>query len=399
MLLRFFAVVFCVAASACADGASSDGLTRRFTDSTGVPVVQHEAGAIETAEQLTLDSVPSVVYDAGADHDFDLTAVEIPMVLSDGRLVVASRRPTPRLLLFDASGAPVRVLARSGAGPGELEAVSDPLKFAGDTIVVVDENLERTTLVTADGGLVRTLPWAHRDCGTVRGTLPGNRLLYNMNCFGGIKMPAGFLPTEVAAASLDFAQLDTIAVVAGVEFVPTQVNTSGGMVPGTIMRRLGPMAVVAAWDSSIVTAPSNGGFTIEMRSLDGAVVRRVIVDRPRRPLTEAMWGAYIDQWVGTGPFAAGTRKIAIAEPRTDSLPAISDITAAPDGRLWIMETVFFSDTGWSAIAFRRDGEVAARITSKRVGFPVAFLADRVLVREDDADGVRRFAMYRMVKAR
>ncbi len=74
--------------------------------------------------------------------------------LSDGGLVVADLDAS-RLLVFDATGAFVRALGRSGAGPGELRNIVSVAVTKGDSISTYDAALRRLSIWHPDAGFVR----------------------------------------------------------------------------------------------------------------------------------------------------------------------------------------------------------------------------------------------------
>lgn len=77
------------------------------------------------------------------------------LMTSGGQIVVADWQ-TPRLGLYDRSGQFVRPLGRPGAGPGEYRRPLIALYL--DTLVIYDAVLNRQTMMTLDGKVVRSFP-------------------------------------------------------------------------------------------------------------------------------------------------------------------------------------------------------------------------------------------------
>ena len=109
--------------AACSDttssrSAASGALLPDTQTVAGVLEMRHAADALERAPQWRLDTVPLVMFDGG--EGVDLSSSTSVHLLSDGRAVVPvwASDAGGDLWLFDASGKPSRVLARSGGGPG-----------------------------------------------------------------------------------------------------------------------------------------------------------------------------------------------------------------------------------------------------------------------------------------
>lgn len=79
----------------------------------------------------------------------------------------------------------------------------------------------------------------------------------------------------------------------------------------------------------------------------------------------------------------------------DSLPVIEDVHVSPNRLLWIVDAIAPTDTAWSATAFRLDGAVAGALSAPlRLGRPMAFGIDRVLLRRESEDGLVSLATHR-----
>ena len=76
--------------------------------------------------------------------------------LSDGRLVLACSGPPSALLLVDAAGRLLRVLAEEGSGEGEVSYPADVVvaeadSDAGSRLAVIDRDGERVQVFTVEG--------------------------------------------------------------------------------------------------------------------------------------------------------------------------------------------------------------------------------------------------------
>lgn len=118
-------------------------------------LTSNEGASIMTVHR-ELEPIPTaIVGGAHAPPEFDLTAVESGLVLSDGRIAAYAPLNPPRLLLFDASGAPVGQLFRRGRGPLEVVFGTRVSRGRGDTILLVDPINQRLSWISAENGVVR----------------------------------------------------------------------------------------------------------------------------------------------------------------------------------------------------------------------------------------------------
>lgn len=55
-----------------------------------------------------------------------------------------------------------------------------------------------------------------------------------------------------------------------------------------------------------------------------------------------------------------------------------------------------SDAAWSATAIRADGAIIGRLRGSGTGRPISFADDRVVIREEDMDGIVTMKIFRLV---
>ncbi len=372
----------------------------------GVLMMRHGPGALDRAAPITIDPKPLVVYRDDGNPDFDLTWAFIPAVLTDGRMVAVHRNGPPRMMLFAADGRPSRILARAGAGPGELTAPSGPVLVGRDTMLVVDDANMRSMLVTADGVQreIRHVPVEWRGCLTPLG-LRDSLVVSIYACLRDSGTDSGKvwrMATPIVTTPLDHRSMDTVVVLPGWEMVSFETRYRGYVGKESMQFRFGRRVHAALLDSRLAT--TTGDWTIELRDLAGAVTGRISLDQPSRPVTEAMRAAQIDaELVRIASYRqegmvdpAETRRIARETPFADSLPAWGNLLAGTDGTLWAVEYITPSDSVVMVTAFREDGAILGRLTIPRLSGPLWFDRDRVMLREEDGDGVVSFAVYRMV---
>jgi hypothetical protein len=377
----------------------------------GVLEMRHDAGARDRAPMLTLDSVPLVTLHDGGRGEFDLSRVYRPVPLADGRFVAVHTTGGARLMLFGPDGAPVRLLATAGEGPTDLMTPMEPLRLPGDTLMVIDGGNNRVSWFTADGGLARSTPIASQVpffCFRPNGrTSVGHVVAINSCLRQDVSDTARRDPTPVVWFSGDSARMDTMAIVAGIEMVPYETRYRGVRRMVMMPRQFGQRAMVAAWGDGVAIATGEGGYSIERHGIDGTVQGRIIVDGPRRGVTEAMRADLIARELAALDETAGEGRVDIEEERrqvrevpfADSLPPYVELHSGDDGTLWVSDYALWGDSTWGHTAFRHDGAIVGRLVLARLTWPVRFWEGKVMLREEDADGVVRFGVYRIVPSR
>ena len=91
-------------------------------------------------------------------------------------------------------------------------------------------------------------------------------------------------------------------------------------------------------------------------------------------------------------------RLARESPFADSLPPYSALFVSPAGVLWVVDAIAPTDGGWTATAFRRDGAIVGRLHVPDAAPPVAIDDERVVVRDEDGDGVVTMRVHRIVPA-
>lgn len=122
-------------------------------DSAGVQLIRNGREGVLPAESL----VPHEIYRVGivmGDQDYELWSINAIAIDAEGNRYVAS--PGARWIrVYDADGNFVREIGRHGQGPGEMLTASR-MFLAGDTLVLNDMRLRRTTLFAKDGRVIDT---------------------------------------------------------------------------------------------------------------------------------------------------------------------------------------------------------------------------------------------------
>lgn len=366
----------------------------------GITIMEHSADAFERAPQLEVEPIPLMVAGgAGGDPTYDLTRVSYAVPLSDGRLFTFSRVGNA-VYLFDRQGKGERVFGQTGKGPGDWMRFVDPQVLAGDTLLVVDLGNQRLNWLTADGGVVRTARlevsgemWR---VNSLVGRLPtGEMIMHSAGTWGGHETDslnrsiASITGLDVAASA--WRTIATIPDLTGAEF---ETRFRGRRSSEWRPLRLGGWALVTVWDSLVASVEATSP-AIDLRDASGTIRSRLVINRPGRAVTDAIRAAQVDMELArlSAPASEGmvdpdeSRRLAREAPFADTLPRFSRLMAASDGTLWAVDAIAPSDSGWSATAFRPDGAIIGRLQVRGRSTPMAFAADRVIVRTEDEDGV------------
>ncbi len=370
----------------------------------GTTVLTHRADALGRAPGWKLGALIGRAGGAGAPN-LELTNVLNVALMSDGRMLTLS--PVGNLFYrFSATGKFEQALARRGAGPGEIMAPGGLGAAGGDTVFIVDGSNNRISWFTAQS-FVRGMPIPSSALSSMAiGALRSGDLV--VRDFAGYPDSRAKFPTRVSVHAYLIpkagATARKIADVEDVQFEAMETNYRGKRRVTPDIVRFTPMAHMAVWDTVIVTASSHA-FLWDIRNRDGRVVRRLRLAQSRRQVTEPIRAAKVaevlDQMQGPGSEAmidkAESIRLAKIAPTADSLPAFDALLVSRDQLLWVVDAQAPTDHSGAATAFRADGAIVGRLSWSGKRMPFAFGADRVVMRETDADGVVSLAIYKLVK--
>ncbi len=397
------------ARSVIASAAPLPGTSRT---ENGVTIVEHGADAFDRAPRFTLDSVPLAVM-GGQDEpaDFDLTRVSQVVLLRDGRVATFAGIGA-RLLLFAADGTPGRVLGRRGRGPREFWAPTGITLLAADTLLIRDGANRRLSWVTPDSGVVEEIPLSGNPLaarGSPGGALRDGRVIVHAlyNVAYGESADTVFRPLgEVGVLDPASGAVTPLASLPGHELATRETRYRGRRSNESTVLGFGRGAHAVALDTVVATAIGDG-YTVDFRTPDGTIVRRIVVDQPRRAVTQAMRDDFIATALERIERSSGeamvdpaeSRRLTREHPFADSLPPYRGLHASSDNRLWVVDATAFDDSIRAATMFDLNGAILGRLTYTLEGHPMAFGPDRVVLRSRDADDVVTLSVYRIVPVR
>ncbi|MES2304941.1 MAG: hypothetical protein V4558_05515 [Gemmatimonadota bacterium] len=154
--------LFAVALLVSACSGEKKPVSNTVTDSAGVRIVTSTSPAWgDKAEwQLDTSAVLSIGEATGPNHVL-LVEVNGVRLLSNGGIAVASGGEKS-VLFFDKRGVEVGRTGRAGSGPGEFRSVH-LVGTSSDSLLIWDAQLDRATLISPDGKVVRRFALARRD--------------------------------------------------------------------------------------------------------------------------------------------------------------------------------------------------------------------------------------------
>lgn len=381
------------------------------SSSTGVTVWTHSREAFDRARRVRLDPVPLMTIGGELPEPYDLTYAGDGFLLRDGRVVILLNIGA-RVLVFDPQGRPEHAFGGEGRGPKELMRFGGAALLPDEKLLIVDDGNSRVAWVDPGKGITKTknldaslqnggAGTFGRVCGVMRDgrvlSWDGNRIPY---------FQPGTVPDTIFRPPASLALLDVsagrpvrIAQVPGFEMVLQATNFRGKAGTHTTVPGYGRFVEPIVWDTLIATDGS-AGYTVDFRNADGKVVARLVGGLPRQPVTAAMREAYVARMLeryGTKTIDnKESQRLIRATPFRDSLPPLAGFFVTHDKTLWVVDGVGDEGHGWSATAFGQNGAMIGRLRFVGKGFPRAFGDDRVLLREEDEDGVVTFKVYRLI---
>jgi hypothetical protein len=154
---RWAVLVSALVAGACwnGDGASGDRAALIQRDSSGIQVVEAGRGVMASLPVWTLaeESRWGGVDAAAAQQFFRVVDVSL---LEDGTVAVVNRG-TSEVRFFDRNGVLRTGIGSKGNGPREFGAPIGIARIRGDSLVVVDGDLARLSILAPDHGISRTV--------------------------------------------------------------------------------------------------------------------------------------------------------------------------------------------------------------------------------------------------
>lgn len=329
-----------LSAAACVDSApASPGSEVR--DSAGVTIVTNQTPAVDAPPLWTLEPEPAVAIGVldGAEP-YLLSGVRKAVRLEDGRIVVANQG-TMELRFYDADGSHLGSVGGEGEGPGEFLTMSQMVRMPGDSLGVWDYRSRRLTVLDPEGGLGRTARMEEAEDVRIpflQGVLPDGSLLASAAfVFEPGESRNGLMrqPARYVRYGPDGAALGPLVTLPGSESL---VESGEGFVRvGTAP--LSRHAFVHETARGFVGGASDR-YELGFYDLDGTLLRLLRLDRPVRPVDDAVRAAYEEEQLAGAADAearASVRERLEGLVYPPSLPAFSDLEVDALGNVWVQD--------------------------------------------------------------
>jgi hypothetical protein len=344
--------------------------------------------------------------------DADLTPIDWLAVSSNGTIAVAQTQDH-LIRFFDRTGASLGAFGRAGGGPGEFQSLRSR-GWVGDTLWVGDSQQRRSTLISPQLKLVRTVPWPSPVRSLPRDTSEGRkvgRAVPNAMYADGTLLASAFpsvdeatvaifgtvvqRATPVIRLSADGAFRGVVAWIPRNQCLVTKPLPNGGLVSVRVPFCAAAMVDVDAHGSDMVIVEQSaasaeatayrvtrvgvGGDTVYSRSVSYAPIAI-----PRR--------------VADSAAARGTRQQGIeAQDLTalmgSSYPPVRRAIMGRDGSAWIGLWRSDSTRTWQVLDAK--GNPIGRVDLPSTAVLHAASLDNILVTEADADGLQSITRYRV----
>ncbi len=356
------------------------------------------------AQRITIATQPSVTIGAGGDENSALHAVAGAWKMSNGQMVIVDQGGPAPIRSFTKEGKFDRVIARSGAGPGEVGPTLFAATRSGDSIVTFEIAGARASVFDVARGKASTATIIVRNAPSrpvVQGILPNNRWFVTgapaplrNHDDGAFRDTTYFGSAPVGGDSLIvFGQTPRMALYAN--------NKVPG--PPTMMRvrydSLVPWTTIAVHAGRIVVAdPTGPGISIY--NPDGTVALSIPHPFPAAPYNAAEVARAKARSLALAktPGESGIRAAMFdlsGRPRT--APRFKRLIPGADGELWVEKFWLDETAPREYVVLDRAGKVAGRVTGAPPVRFTEFGRDYALGIARDANDVQTVVMYKLTR--
>jgi hypothetical protein len=308
-----------------------------------------------------------------------------------------------RMIVFDSTAKPIRILARFGTAPGDLGRNQTLARAQHDTLVVTDFSNRRVNYYSSQE-FVRQTPIpsvVDERADQLAGVLPDGTLVLHSGGQIPEHFPNGRSKHDAVVMVMNPQGLSgRIADIPDITIATMRTGWDGERTRMPLPLRLGPRAQIIVWDSLIATG--NGeSYRVAFRNVSGKIVSAVEISVPPRLMTTPIRDAdlayrvaeleYID---GKDAVSGEKLRLRKAWPIADTIPAFGGFFISPNNTLWITSVPARGDTTWQATAFNSRFEMTGRLTFTGQGAPIGFGDDRLVVRVAGVDEVATLRVFR-----
>lgn len=320
-------------------------------------------------------------------------------VLSDGRLVISDNQSS-EVRYYDRRGRHLYTSGREGEGPGEFDLVSELVRMPGDTVVVIDPQLQRVSIIDSSGHFARSIPLSSDGFTDAVAIDPRTILMVeDLSSLSTMLEEGGLVRDDQRITLLDVVSgsLAPIAPIKGREHIRT-------LRPGRVSRRRAAFA-----RSTYVTASPGRYFignstsdSIRAYDRDGNLIARIGGVRAVHPVTPAAVRRYYQSIYSPQILERLWTRQDHRDAAPPTTPAYDQLVADPEGNLWVCRF----QPPWSNEFSRWDVHDPAGRWLGTVELPIRLHhreellevgTDYVLLLLRDDLDVQRVAKYRLIK--
>lgn len=410
-----------LAACGSSDGGSAAGGPRSTTplvpvarDTAGGVILEHEAGALERAPRIALDStaIGEVMADSAQD---DLSRVFLGVALSDGGFAFFDPVRSA-VWVVDSTGAVRRVLGRRGKGPGEFGWISGGVaRGEGDTLAVTDAQNARVTLLHPAGGIVREAPFIPQVRGdgfSLNGRLPDGSWVASPASWILVGTGAPSIgerrgvPIQVVDPFADPARRDSVGYLTSVPAVKSRYRMMGREEDGVSFAQFADPGRAFAWGGAPAFYDNRSWQVVRLDAGGGGRQTVIRVVAGERTPTPAMVESLVVRRRSDAmrPLPSGQTRMETADeaefttrnrPLAEVISPFSMAHVGPQGTLWLVDQPVPGEPTVAVTAMDTAGRLLGRTAVPAAWRILAVGEDRILLRILDEDGVAALRIHRL----
>ena len=315
-------------------------------DSAGITIVENSGEFLEGEGEWRVGEEPILsIGTFQGDSLYQLFQVQGAKRLPDGRIALANSG-SGEVRVYDDTGRFLGAHGRKGEGPGEFQRPALVGVLGSDTLVVVDNQLRRISLIHAEAGFIRSTRISDDlgGGGFPRGMFADGTVVvgggFYFSSSSGMELSDGYSRRETSylSAGLDGELVTDFGRFPGSEFFMQVHSQAGGVI--SMAARLVPFGKYAMQAVGPDRFYYGSGDSWEVKAYDPAGQIRRLVRLARAPLSvrDADLSAVIEEEVAEAddPSQAPEIRAGFEEmPVPDFMPAFAGIHVDALGFLWV----------------------------------------------------------------
>ncbi len=376
-------------------------------DSAGVVVVENrgEVGPDGGGWRVSPEPGSSIGSFQG-DSLQQLFQVQGATMLQGGRVAVANAG-SGEIRVYGPDGVFLAAHGRKGEGPGEFQRPALAGKLGGDTLVVVDVQLQRISLMDTREGFLSSTRISEALGGGLfpRGMFQDRSVVLGGGFYwsgdSGEQLSDGYSrrKTSYRSASLDGEPVTDFGLFPGSEFFMRVRRVGEGMVMAARLIPFGKFPMQAVGPRHLFLA-SGDRWEVRGFSPDGTLERIIRWDRPPLPVTTADVVLLTEEEVAEAGDPARAREIRdeLEEmPVPEFMPAFAGLVADAHGYLWVERSRPPADTTPRFDILDPEGRVVGWVSLPEALELLEIGPDYLLGLHRDELGVEYLRMYELTR--